>query len=99
MKLAPNSHNYLRISDIRRVDTDAAPSNITSVTAAVINGAGDTVADSSITLSAVSGDTDSYEGTFPPLEITRGTRYIVRVTYVADGATRVQDIDALCDAH
>lgn len=99
MKLAPGSHNYVRLSDIRRVDTDAAPGEISSVSASIYDNTDTIVSGSTISLTAVSGESDSYEGTFPPLNLTHGDNYTVRITYVADGATRIQRIDAIADGH
>jgi hypothetical protein len=94
MKLSPDSHNYIRVSDIIRVDTGATPTVITSVTGTIRDSTGAEVSGSEISLTAVSGEADSYEGTFPQLALTVGQPYRVRIVIVADGSTVEIEVEA-----
>ncbi len=95
MKLSPNSHNYIHVTNIKRADTDEEPTVVTSVDAAIYANNGDLVDGSEITLTPKSGSPPEYEGTFPPLDLATGTGYRVRLTIVADGATVETDKPAM----
>lgn len=84
--LRADSHNDIRVSKIRRGDTDAIPASFSSVTANIkAASGGSALTGSSISLSLVSGKTDEYKGSFPnTVALTRGTEYDVFIVVTAD---------------
>jgi len=87
--LAVDSDNYIRVSGLIDNGSDTVPS-MSSVTAELLDSGGSTIADSSITLTGVSGTNDAYDGTFPDdVTLTAGQDVDVKVVATAsDGTVR-----------
>ena len=91
--IAPNSHNRVVLSDIRRSDTDATPTTITSATASLLLKSTGAVVIAAQSASAVSGEAGTWAVTFTNTQcasIVVGTEYEVQWVYVADSMTRYQ---------
>ena len=88
LDLAVDSDNYIRVSGIIDNATDTVPS-MNGVTAELLDDQGSTITNSSISLTAVSGKTDAYEGTFPDdVTLTDGQTVKVKVVATASGGTK-----------
>lgn len=88
------SANRIEVTDIQ-VRSDlawTAPSAISSVTAIIESTkGGGAIANSSITLTTVSGVARAYQGTFPAtVSLTAGTTYYVKVSVTADSLAFVE---------
>jgi hypothetical protein len=83
-RLLVDSANYFKIDNLHRSDGEAI-SSVTAKTAWIEDVAGTKLDNSEITLSAVDGDDDAYEGTFPEtVSLTDGERYVIVVSITAD---------------
>jgi hypothetical protein len=98
MKLSPSSSNGVWVRQIHRSDGEPIDT-VTSVSAFIYlasDGTRAPLANSSISLVAVDDIPEQYRGMFPAtVALTSGTDYVVRVTVVADGLTRVRDTPSI----
>lgn len=96
LKLRVGSTNYVKVFNLKKA-SGVAITTVTTSTAKLClasDGTEAAITGSSISLSAVSGETNAYDGSFPStVSLTSGTIYRCIVTIVADGITNIEKRD------